>query len=147
MSQAEPTSVVRVKGGLFFYDKNTGSGELGRILADGSYRVVQGYSQLFSPGWTHITYYFSQDILVYYNATTGSLATAKLELSGKHTTLHSYKYTPGWTVMVPMDRQIFFYNGANGTATLGEIAGDGTFTYRAVPTGFSPGWTHINYGY
>ncbi|WP_425148234.1 glycosyl hydrolase family 18 protein [Deinococcus sp.] len=86
----------------------------------------------------------SSDRLLFYNATTGSGVTGRLDASGTFTTLNSYgNFSKGWTTAVSTLSGIFFYNGLSGTSGLGTIDTAGNFQNVNNERNFSKGWTQV----
>ncbi len=153
------SSVTATDNGMFFYNRQSGEAQLGGFGE--TFVRDKDFGAAFSPGWSRIVYLESGSglsaVLVYYNASSGSLAIGKLDLGGNHTTLRSYRFTPGftsvvamqspWTTNPPTPSQVFFYNLSDGSAALATVTDAGGVTFISFPAGkFSPGWTSITYG-
>ena len=151
---AEWTHVVFMHySGILYYDARTGAAAVGACDGAGNHTTVKSYpGGSFAAGWTHIIYvplYPQGEVILYYNAQTGSAVVGKIDGAGDHRTIKSYPagaFAAGWThIVCSPEGGVLFFNAEIGAAVFGEFNGAGNFTaIKSYPAGsFSGEWTHL----
>src|SRR5262249_44375008 len=79
------------------------------------YYTLVGMVSGFAKGWTHIAS-ADTDVLLFYNASTGAGATAKIDSSGNYTFIGNVSgFSRGWTHLTAVNRgALLFYNASTG---------------------------------
>jgi hypothetical protein len=80
--------------------------------------------------------------LLFYKASDGEIATARLETNGTFTGLKSGGVNPNWTHIVTAGRELLFYKASDGEIATARLEADGIFT-GLKSGGVNPNWTHI----
>jgi hypothetical protein len=124
------TNIVDTLNGLLYYNRDSGTGAVGRLDASGGHTTVRQYSN-FSRGWTNVV--STPNGILFYNRNTGSGAVGRINESGDFTTVKSYPaggFAPGWTSIHYSSRGIEYRNDATGATAVGYIDDSGNHITR-----------------
>ncbi|MGW6738224.1 hypothetical protein, partial [Streptomyces sp. NPDC055013] len=73
-----------------------------------------------------------------------TVAAGRLSTDGNFTGLTTGGgLSTNWTNVVPVDRELFFYNASTGTVAAGRLSTDGNFTGLTTGGGLSTNWTNV----
>jgi hypothetical protein len=145
------THIVKVgMNVLLFYDANTGLVNTGWFDNTSNWQTLQAFH--VSAGWTHIvsaTMIWPPDspnrvdILLFYEAKTGLVITARLDFSGTYQTLQSFPAYVGWTHIVKVGMNVLLsYDVNTGLVNTGRLDSSGNWqTVQGFPA--YVGWTQI----
>ena len=139
--------IVRVGDCAFlFYDSVTGTGAMGRLETDGSFKTLRSYPDgSFSLDWTHIVA-TSDNALLFYNNKSGYVETGFVDDTGIIQTTPRTSFTSGFTNIAAAGHSLlFFYNKVDGLAQLVRLHRAENFKILKSwpPRKFSPNWTHV----
>jgi hypothetical protein len=124
------TNIVDTFNGILYYNRDSGTGAVGRLDASGGHTTVRQYSN-FSRGWTNVV--STPNGILFYNRNTGSGAVGRVNESGDFTTVKSYPaggFAPGWTSIHYSSRGIEYRNDATGATAVGYIDDSGNHITR-----------------
>lgn len=141
------TNIVNTPSGVFYYNKNNGSGAFGIVDKGSQHTIIANYAPgTFDTNWTNVV--STPNRIFFYNSTNGSSTVGFLNNVG---TFISIKKNPpnstntGWTHIVNTPNGILFYNSINGAAAVKFLnaTGDLITIKEYLPYSFSTNWTHI----
>jgi hypothetical protein len=140
---------------VLFYDQASQAGTVCRVTNPGKLSVVHSYPDAaggYFGSWSHLAYARAaagEEKLLFYDRERHDGLVGRFDAAGRF--VQQWPTAPGtetgfgpWTHITSLnDGGLFFYEATDGTAALGRVGGDGSFSTESTHDGLGAGWDEV----